>query len=252
MNKIKSWMFVPLLGGVNLVAAYFVTRVLDSFMSDDIVTVTELSISSVHWSRFIPAIFIGISVSILLFYLCKNLHATKLTKCLAYVFSSVVVIGVFLSGSWYKDPVYTVFLPEDDYYTAEKSNFVSTNGAIITSSDKCVQSGRLMYCYINLKNTSDIDQKVSINTNRTFVITGEKAHVNANGRGKLGNEKSRWLNHAVIAPKGMTINYGLKFELPEPTSYETIPNLRVSVKIAGYNDLYSMSNQPLINVSGHN
>lgn len=251
MQKTKSWVFVPLLGVLNLIIGYFITKVLDSFMSEDVTKITELPISSIHWSRYIPAILIGIAVSILLFYLCKNLNATKLTKCLAYIGSSVVVIGVFLSGSWYKDPIYTFFLPEDDYYTAEKSNFVSSNGTIVAWSDKCVQSGRLIYCYVNLKNISEKDQTVSINTGKTYVITGEKAHVRVNEYGNLGNQKDQRIWKEVITPKDMTITYGLKFELPEPTSFQTIPNLRVGVKVDSYNDLFSMSNRPLVNVSGH-
>lgn len=43
-------------------------------------------------------------------------------------------------------PTGLIFLSEDDYYTAEKSNFISSNGSVIAWSDKCVQSGRVMYC----------------------------------------------------------------------------------------------------------
>ena len=251
MQKIKSWFLFPLLGFLNLVFGYFLTSLLDSFMSDGVEKITELPISSVHWSRYIPAILIGIIVSILLLYLCKNLNATRLTKGLAYIGSSLVVIGVFLSGTWYKDPVYTFFLPEDDYYTAEKTNFVSSNGALVAYSDKCVQSGRIIYCYVNLKNISDRDHKVYINLRSTYVITGEKAHVKVNRYGKLGNQHGKDLSDAIIAPSKLTITYGLKFELPEPTSFQTIPNLRVGLRIGRYNDLFSMANRPLVNVAGH-
>ena len=165
--------------------------------------------------------------------------------------SSLVVIGVFLSGSWYKDPIYTLFLPEDDYYTAEKSNCVSSNGSLIAWADKCVQSGRVMYCYVNLKNISEKDQTVSINTGTTYVITGEKAQVKVNQYGKLGNQSGKRLVDNVVAPSQLTVKYGLKFELPEPTLFETVPNLRVGLKVAGYNDLFSMTNKPLVNVAGH-
>ncbi|MFA0570181.1 hypothetical protein [Vibrio gallaecicus] len=251
MKKIKSWILVPFLGVLNLVVGYFITKFLDSFMSDDVTKISEIPISSIHLSRYIPAIMIGIAVSILLFYLCKNLNATKLTKCLAYMGSSLVVIGVFLSGSWYKDPIYTLFLPEDDYYTAEKSNFVSSNGSLIAWADKCVQAGRVMYCYVNLKNISEKDQTVSINTRTTYVITGEKAQVKVNQYGKLGNQSGKRLVDSVVAPSQLTVKYGLKFELPEPTLFETVPNLRVGLKVAGYNDLFSMTNKPLVNVAGH-
>ncbi|MEZ8637334.1 hypothetical protein AB6E23_18205 [Vibrio cyclitrophicus] len=251
MKKIKSWILVPFLGVLNLVVGYFITKFLDSFMSDDVTKISEIPISSIHLSRYIPAIMIGIAVSILLFYLCKNLNATKLTKCLAYMGSSLVVIGVFLSGSWYKDPIYTLFLPEDDYYTAEKSNFVSSNGSLIAWADKCVQSGRVMYCYVNLKNISEKDQTVSINTGTTYVITGEKAQVKVNQYGKLGNQSGKRLVDNVVAPSQLTVKYGLKFELPEPTLFETVPSLRVGLKVAGYNDLFSMTNKPLVNVAGH-
>ncbi|KJY78687.1 hypothetical protein [Vibrio nigripulchritudo] len=251
MKKIKSWVLVPFLGLLNLVVGYFVTKILDSFMSDDVATITELPISSIHWSRYIPAIFIGITVSILLYYLCKNLNASRLTRCLAYMGSSIVVIGVFLSGTWYKDPIYTFFLPEDDYYTAEKTNFVSSNGTLVAWSDKCVQSGRVMYCYVNLKNISDKDQSVSINTGSTYILTGEKAHVRVSSYGKLGNQDEKSLWNEIVAPSQLTITYGLKFELPEPTKFETVPNLRVALRVAGYNDLFSMTNRPLVNVAGH-
>ena len=251
MEKVKSWILVPLLGVLNLVVGYFITKFLDSFMSGDVSKITEIPISSVHWSRYFPAILMGIAVSILLFYLCKNLKATKLTKYLAYMGSSLVVIGVFLSGTWYKDPIYTFFLPEDDYYTAEKTNFVSSNGTLVAWSDKCVQSGRVMYCYVNLKNISDKDQRVSIDTGSTYVITGEKAHVRVSTYGKLGNQDGKRLWDSIVAPSQLTVTYGLKFELPEPTTFETIPNLRVGLKNGRYEDLFSMANRPLVNVAGH-
>ncbi|WP_428636744.1 hypothetical protein [Shewanella sp.] len=251
MQKIKSWILVPSLGVLNLVAGYFITKILDSFVSNDVMKISELPISSIHWIRYIPAMSLGIIVSILLFYLCKNLNATRLTKCIAYIGFSLVVIGVFLSGTWYKDPIYTFFLPKDDYYTGEKTNFVSSNGSLVAWSDKCVQSGRIMYCYLNLKNISEKDQTISIKTNNTYAITGEKAHVKVEDYGKLGNQDEQALSKNIVAPSHLTITYGLKFELPEPTKYETIPNLRVSLRIEGYSDIFSMTNRPLVNVAGH-
>lgn len=251
MQKIQSWFLVPFLGLVNLVVGYFITKLLDSLVSEDVTKITDFYVSSIHWSRYIPAIITGIIVSILLFYLCKNLDASKLTKSLAYICSSIVVIGVFLSGTWYKDPIYTLFMPEDDYYSAEKTNFISTNGALVAWSDKCVQSGRIVYCYVNLKNISNKDQTVSINTYKTYVITGEKAHVRVNYYGKLGNQSEQKLSKSIIAPSQFTVKYGLKFELPEPTKFETMPNLRVALHAGDYDDIFSMSNRPLVNVSGH-
>ena len=55
----------------------------------------------------------------------------------------------------------------------------------------------------------------------------------------------------VVAPSQLTVTYGLKFELPSPTLFETVPNLRVGLKVSGYNDLFSMINKPLVNVAGH-
>ena len=251
MERLKTWVLIPLLGLVNLFVGYFLTKFLDSLVGDEVNTLSDIPISSVHWVRYVPAIFIGIIVSILLFYLCKNLKAALYTKCLTYIASSLVVIGVFLSGSWYKDPLYTLILPEDDYYTAEKTNFVSSNGAIVAWSDECNQSGRVVYCYVSLQNLSDIDQKVSVDTDNTYLVTGEKAHVRVNYQGKLGNQIQKYIYQTVIAPKNMTIIYGLKFELPEPTAFDIIPNLRVSMKIAGYRDTFSMSNRPIKSISGH-
>ncbi|HCH3850175.1 hypothetical protein ACEV8X_03290 [Vibrio parahaemolyticus] len=227
------------------------TKLLDSLVGDNVSKLSHIPISSVHWIRYVPAILVGILVSILLFYLCKNLKAAVYTKCLTYIASSFVVIGVFLSGSWYKDPVYTLILPEDDYYTAEKTNFVSSNGTIVAWSDECNQSGRVIYCYVSLKNVSEKDQEVSVDIGNTYIVTGEKAHVRVDNLGKLGNQAQSALYRKVTAPKNMTIIYGLKFELPEPTAFDIIPNLRVSMKIAGYLDTFSMSNRPIKSISGH-
>ncbi|RSD30897.1 hypothetical protein [Vibrio pectenicida] len=148
-------------------------------------------------------------------------------------------------------PTGLIFLSEDDYYTAEKSNFISSNGSVIAWSDKCVQSGRVMYCYVNLKNISEKDQTVSINTNTTLIITCEKAQVKVSSYGKLGNQSGKRMWDKVVAPSQLTVTYGLKFELPSPTLFETVPNLRVGLKVSGYNDLFSMTNKPLVNVAGH-
>ncbi|WP_394253216.1 hypothetical protein [Vibrio profundi] len=227
------------------------TRFLDSLVGEEVTSLNEIPISSVHWIRYIPAIFIGVLVSVFIFYLCKNLRAARYTKYLAYIASSLVVICVFLSGTWYKDPIYTLIFPEDDYYVPEKSNFLSSDGTALIWTDECVQSGRIVYCYVNLKNLSDKDRTVSVDTGDTFIITGEKAHVRAESAGKLGNQKRSRIYKSVTAPKNMTIVYGLKFELPEPTNYATIPNLRISMTISGYSDIYSMSNRPLKEVTGH-
>lgn len=251
MERLKSWIVVPLLGLINLVVAYFMTKFLDSLVGDEVSTLANIPISSVHWVRFVPAIVVCVIVSIMLFYLCKNLNAAIYTKCFTYILSSLVVICVFLAGSWYKDPVYTLMLPEDDYYTAEKTNFVSSNGAIVAWSDECNQSGRVIFCYVNLKNLSSEDQKISVNLDNTYVVTGEKAHVGARREGKLGNQHKDRIYKTVTAPKNMTITYGLKFELPKPTSYDILPNLRVSLNISGYKDVFSMSNRPIKSISGH-
>ncbi|MBW3696728.1 hypothetical protein EK599_13570 [Vibrio sp. T187] len=251
MEKLKSWVVIPLLGLVNLVAGYFMTKLLDSLVGDEFNSLNDVTVSSVHWIRYVPAILASIIISISLFYLCKNLRAALYTKCLVYVASSLAVIGVFLSGSWYKDPIYTLILEEDDYYTAEKTNFESSNGTIVAWSDGCTQSGRIVYCNLHLKNLSDKDQNVSLSVYDTYLMTGEKARVKAQRKGKFGNSSMRDMRDSVIAPTNMTIMYGLKFELPEPTKYEIIPNLRVVMNIAGYRDTFSMSNRPIKTVSGH-
>ena len=108
-----------------------------------------------------------------------------------------------------------------------------------------------MYCYVNLKNISGKDQTVSINTNTTLIITGEKAQVKVSIYGKLGNQSGKRLWDKVVAPSQLTVTYCLKFELSEPTLFETVPNLRLGLKVSGYNDLFSMTNKPLVNVVGH-
>lgn len=248
--RVKSWALVPLLGLFNILIGYIITKLLDNYVYDDVTSFSEITVSPVHWVRFIPAIIIGLSASVLLFYICKNLEANIFTKILTYIGSSFVFICVFLSGSWYKDPIYTIFLPEDDYYHAEKTNFITSNGAMVVWSDECVQSGRIVYCYVNFKNLSKSDQEVSINYDYTYLMTGEKSIIRASSEGKLGN-KSHTISRKVVAPSKLTILYGIKFELPEPTKYETIPSLRLSVRVSGYKDLFSMANRPLFNVSGH-